>query len=175
MGCFSSKPAQADPPPAARQVTSPRPPVPVIPQEVRAPEPSAPRSRANSGRRPPQVKEVHMRENPRVRSKSTPDKPQARRGGEDLPPVPILSERPRAKSSGAPSNRRPSTPTTAGEHYHGWSAYLTDNHKSTHCQRQPPGDRPRVIPPAIGRSIRHCSKCSPNTSSVFSSTLVHTS
>ena len=69
------------------------------------------------------VEEVHMRENP------------------ELPPVPTLSERPRTKSSGAPSNRRPSTPTSAGEHDHGWSAYLTDNHKSTHCQR-PPGDRP---------------------------------
>jgi hypothetical protein len=118
MGCFSSKPTQPGPPPSAREVASPRPPVPVIPPpEVRAPEPSAPRSRANSVRRPRQVEEVQMRENPnpRVRSKSTPDKPQARRGGEDLPPVPMLSERTRTKSSGAPSNRRPSTPTSAGE------------------------------------------------------------
>ena len=146
MGCSSSKPAQSDPPPAARQVTTQVSPVPVTPQEVRPSEPSLQRtrSRANSGRRPPQVEEVHMRENPRLRSKSTPDKPQAnlaRRSGEELPPVPTLSERPRTKSSGAPSNRRPSTPTSAGEHDHGWSAYLTDNHKSTHCQR-PPGDQP---------------------------------
>ena len=143
MGVFSSKRARPHPPPAVREVTSQGPPVPVIPQEeVRTPEPSAPRSRVNSGRRPPQVKEVHMRENPRLRSKSTPDKPQAKRGGEELPAVPMLSERLRTKSPGAPSNRRPSTPTSAGEHEHGRSAFLTDNHKSTHFQRQPPGDRP---------------------------------
>ena len=172
MGCFSSKRARPHPPPAAREVTAQGPPSPVVPQDVKSSEPSSQRSRANSGRRSPQLKGLHMHKSPpSFKSNSTPDKPLARIGGDDLPPAAKLSERHKTKSSGAPSDRRPRTPTSAGEYDHGWSAYLTDNHKSTHCQRQLPGDH--VLP--VGRSIRHCSKCFPTTSSVFSSTLVGTS
>jgi hypothetical protein len=120
MGCCSSKPD--DSPSAttpAREVTSQRQPSPVAPPVERAPSRSAPRSRANSGHGSLPVDDVPMRERPR--SNSTPQKRQPMTVDEDVPPVPSHS-RHRAKSTHASSSRNTSTPVSAGESYHRWSA-----------------------------------------------------
>jgi hypothetical protein len=118
MGCFSSKPVQADPPAVTatteREITQ-RKSSPVTQPVARRP---SQHSRANAGHESPPVEEVSVRERPRSKSTSHQRPPMG--FGEDLPPVP--SHRTRAKSTHGSSSRNTSTPVVPGEYYRRWSA-----------------------------------------------------
>jgi hypothetical protein len=124
MGCFSSKPVQADPPAAPsaaatieREVAQRQSP-PVTQPLVRRP---SQHSRANAGHESPPVEEVSVRERPRSKSSSSSHRRPPMGFGEDLPPQ-VPSPRARAKSTHASSSRHTSTPVIPGEYYSRWSA-----------------------------------------------------